>query len=206
MEIIDISLPLESTMPSYKGQANKKPLIEKVRSIEEGANETRITFESHTGTHVDAPLHMLKDGKSIDQISLQNFFGPALLIEIRGKEAIGKEELLPWEPCILKDHFLLIKTDNSFQDLSREDYVYLTQEGAHFLAEKEIRGVGIDSLGIERSQPGHPTHKILLSKGILIIEGLKLDEVQCGTYFLSAFPLNIKGCDGAPARVLLWRF
>lgn len=206
LEIIDISLPIEPHMPSYKGQPNKKAIIERVRSIEEGANETRIALESHTGTHIDAPLHMLKEGKSIDQIPLRNFFGPALLIEIRGKEVIGKEELFPWRSCILKDHFLLIKTDNSFQDLSRENYVYLTQEGAQFLAEKEIKGVGIDSLGIERNQPGHPTHKILLSKGILIIEGLNLSKVECGMYFLSAFPLNIKGCDGAPARAVLWRF
>ncbi len=83
------------------------------------------------------------------------------------------------------------------------DFIYLKKSGAEFLAEQGIIGVGIDALGIERAQPNHETHNILMEKGIIIIEGLRLKEVPTGNYFMCALPLKIKGADGAPARVVL---
>lgn len=83
------------------------------------------------------------------------------------------------------------------------EFVYLDKSGALYLKEKEIVGVGIDALGIERSQPDHETHKILLEAGIVILEGLRLKDVEEGEYFLYAAPLKIKGAEAAPTRAVL---
>ena len=204
MEIIDISLPLSEETPTYKGRKEKKPRLERIRTLSQGANETRLTLETHTGTHVDAPLHMLP-ASSIDQLPLSSFLGPALVIEIRGVEVITPEHLSPFQQFLSPRQFLIVKTDNSFSDFSRENFVYLSASGASYLAQQGIKGIGIDSLGIERDQPGHPTHRLLLEKGILIFEGLYLREVEPGFYYFLCFPLKIKGGDGSPARAILFR-
>ena len=204
MEIIDISLPLSEETPTYKGRQEKKPRLERIRTLAEGANETRLTLETHTGTHVDAPLHMLP-ASSIDQLPLSSFLGPALVIEIRGVEVITPEHLSPFQQFLSPRQFLIVKTDNSFSDFSRENFVYLSASGASYIAQRGIKGIGIDSLGIERDQPGHPTHRLLLEKGILIFEGLYLREVEPGFYYFLCFPLKIKGGDGSPARAILFR-
>jgi arylformamidase len=83
------------------------------------------------------------------------------------------------------------------------NFVYLEKSGAEYLAQLNVKGVGIDSLGIERAQANHSTHHILMSKNIIIIEGLRLAKVDEGIYQMYALPLKIKGADGAPARVIL---
>lgn len=203
MRLLDISLTVSPQMPTYKGKKEMKPVIEKTRSLEEGANESRFIFPSHTGTHIDAPRHMIDQGKTIDQIPLDRFWGPAVVIEILGRPAIDRDALLPFSSFILKDHYLILKTDNSLTNLSREDFVYLTESGAQFLKEKEIRGLGMDSIGIERNQPDHPSHRTLLASGIVIVEGLYLTHVLPGMYLFFALPLKIEGGDGSPARALL---
>ncbi|NSW75584.1 MAG: cyclase family protein [Candidatus Atribacteria bacterium] len=205
MEVIDISLELSNETPTYRGRKEKKPSITVVRTLEEGANEMRLNLETHTGTHVDAPLHMLHNATSIDQIPLTHFMGFAYLAEIRNVPVITEKELLPFEPFLSRETFLLIKTDNSFQDLNRDDFVYLDRSAAQFLSERNPKGVGIDALGIERNQPDHATHQTLLSRGILIFEGLYLKEVNPGWYYFMAFPLKVKAGDGAPARAVLMR-
>ncbi len=205
MEIIDISLSISSDTPTYRGRKEKKPLLERVRTLQEGANEMRLSLETHTATHVDAPLHMLEGAPSIDVLPIASFTGFAFVAEIRHRSVITAQELLPFQSTLREHTFFLMKTDNSFTNLNREDFVYLEQSGAEFLAAKKLKGVGIDALGIERNQPGHPTHKTLLSQGILIVEGLFLREVTEGWYYFMAFPLKIKDGDGAPARAVLLR-
>ncbi|MEN3203311.1 MAG: cyclase family protein [Atribacterota bacterium] len=205
MEIFDISLEIAEDMPTYRGRKEKKPRIERVRTLEEGANETRLTLETHTGTHIDAPLHMLPLATSIDQIPLSQFIGPAVVLEIRNRPAINREDLVPFEHFLLPGHFVLFKTDNSFTDLSRDDFVYLTESAATFLSQKSLKGIGVDALGVERNQPGHPTHRILLEGGLVVVEGLFLRDVPQGLYFFVALPLKIRGGDGAPARAFLVR-
>ncbi|MEI6157040.1 MAG: cyclase family protein, partial [Atribacterota bacterium] len=86
---------------------------------------------------------------------------------------------------------------------ARPDFVYVEEPGARFLSQQKLKGVGIDALGIERNQPGHPTHRLLLEKEVLIYEGLDLRRVTPGKYYFFAFPLKIKGADGSPVRALL---
>ena len=82
-------------------------------------------------------------------------------------------------------------------------FYFLTEDGARYLVEQKVRGVGIDSLGIERAQPGHPTHKTLFNNEIIIIEGLRMKDVSAGDYFMVATPLKMIGTDASPARVIL---
>jgi arylformamidase len=104
---------------------------------------------------------------------------------------------------IKEGEFILFKTRNSFREGFDPDFIYLKHEGAKYLAKLGIKGVGIDALGIERSQPDHATHKTLLEQGILILEGLRLKDVPPGEYTLAAAPLKITGVEAAPVRALL---
>jgi arylformamidase len=97
-----------------------------------------------------------------------------------------------------------LKTRNSLEDRFNFNFVYLSEEAANYLADKKIKGVGIDSLGVERNQPNHETHKALFGAGIVIIEGLRLKEAQATSYHMVAAPLKLLGTDGSPARVLLF--
>ena len=203
MDTIDISMVISDEMPTYKGIPERRPDIHVVRTIDQGSNESRISFYSHTGTHVDAPFHMIPEGKTIDLFPLHRFEGKALVIELFDCERIDVLHLLPYETIINQIDFLLLKTDNSVRTLPPEKFVYLGESGASFLSGKPLKGVGIDALGIEREQPQHPTHRLLLEKDILIFEGLVLNQVSPGRYRFSGYPLKIKAADGSPVRALL---
>jgi Predicted metal-dependent hydrolase len=164
-----------------------------------------ITFGSHTGTHVDAPSHFLKDGKCIDQISLDRLMGPAKVIDmVRVIDVITAEDLKHHD--INEQDIILLRTMNSAYEETDEfnkEFVYLDQSAAAYLAERKIKAVGIDYLGIERGNPEHATHTKLMHADIVIIEGLRLSHVQAGDYFMVCLPLLVVGLDAAPARVIL---
>ena len=197
----DITAPIYEGMPVYKNKPEKQPKLQKVTNGY--VTETRLSLDVHTGTHIDAPLHMINDGDTFETIDLQKLVGSCKLFDLTYVDGgITAEQLQ--ELQIEENDFVIFKTKNSFDQEFNFEFIYLAESGAKFLAEKRIRGVGIDTLGIERSQEGHPTHKPLFSNGIIIIEGLQLKEVEAGTYFIVAAPIKLIGTDGAPARVLLF--
>lgn len=206
MEIIDISMEIHPGMMVYKNRKGKRPQFESTRSIAngEGANETRICLDSHTGTHIDAVSHFMPYGKTTSQIPLDNFVGLCRVIDLTHlNEKITAEDLK--EKNISKNQILLLKTKNSFNKSSEFDFnfVYLEKSGAEYLARMEVKTVGIDALGIERDQPDADTHKTLLGNGIPIIEGLQLSQVSEGGYMLFCLPMPLKDLDGAPVRAVL---
>ena len=157
----------------------------------------------HTGTHIDAPRHMVIDGDTFESVPLEDLVGQSKVLNLTEVESgISKKDLESFE--IQKDDFILLKTKNSYEDNFNFDFIYLAQDGAEYLAEIGVRGVGIDTLGIERSQEGHPTHKTLFANDIIIIEGRRLKEVEQGEYVMVAAPLKLIGTDASPARVLLF--
>jgi len=205
VRIYDISMKINKSMMVYSDKEENRPQIKQSRFIKEnGANETVITLNVHTGTHLDAPLHMIDGGAPIESISVEKLVTKCRVLDftnIGGK--IGREEL---EGCdIKKDEFIIFKTTNSNDREFNFGFVFLDAGGAEYLANIGIRGVGTDSLGIERSQPDHRTHTTLMSHGIIILEGLRLAEVEEGEYLLVALPLKLEGVDGAPARAVLIR-
>lgn len=189
-------------MPVYKNRLKQCPRIETTRDYEAGIRESQITINLHTGTHLDAPMHVDKEGVSVDQLGLLPLLGPCRVLDLTGVgEKIEAGDLAG--QAIAAGEFILLKTQNSLVGSVAEDFVYLGASGAQYLAQAQVRGVGIDALGIERDQPEHPSHKVLLQKGIIIVEGLYLDEVAPGSYFLVALPLKVIGTEAAPLRAVL---
>lgn len=168
---------------------------------------SQFSLGSHTGTHVDAPSHFLEDGEPLDKIPLKNLIGKCQVLDLTNidHQEIQVSDLLG--VSIQKNDRILFKTGN-FNLLQNStfpnSYISLSLEAAEFLAEKGVVLVGTDFLGIEKKgNPGHPVHKALLSKGVVIVEGLNFKDVSAGVYNLICLPLNVVGVDGAPARVVL---
>lgn len=203
MKIIDISWPLTENMTQYKDV--ELFTATHITTPTSGAMETHISICSHTGTHVDAPAHFIADGKTIDQISLEKLLGACRVIDLTNvQEKISHTDIEPHD--IKQDEIVLFKTTNSFiNPLDRFNYafVYITHDAALYLASKKIKALGFDYLGIERNQPDHPSHKALMVAGIPIIEGLRLMNVNAGSYFFCCMPLLLPGSDAAPARAIL---
>ncbi|RXI97780.1 cyclase family protein [Anaerobacillus alkaliphilus] len=201
MKVYDISSPIFEGMPVYKDKKEKQP---KLTTVTNGyVTETRLEIDAHTGTHVDAPLHMIVNGETIETISIEKLVGQCKVFDLTGvNDKVTKEDLERFE--IQRDDFIILKTKNSFDEEFNFDFIYLEESGARYLAEIGIRGVGIDTLGIERSQEGHPTHKTLFTNNVIIVEGLRLKEIPEGQYFMVISPLKLAGIDGAPARALLF--
>ncbi|MBC8061458.1 MAG: cyclase family protein [Clostridiaceae bacterium] len=203
MIIYDISMTIEKDMGVYKNLEEKRPIIKFERKIpKDSINESSLSMNLHTGTHIDAPYHVDDSGATIDQIDLNKLITKCRVLDLtKVVDSITKEDLMGKK--IQPGEFLLLKTRNSFTEEFESDFVYVEKSGAEYLAEKQIIGVAIDSFGIERTQPDHDTHKILFSKGITIIEGVRLKEIEESEYLMCALPLKIKGVDGAPARIVL---
>lgn len=201
MNIYDITAAIFEGMTVYKNKPEKQPKLNRVTNGY--VTETRIELDVHTGTHIDAPLHMVAEGDTFETISLRNLVGNCKVIDLTAvKDRITKADLERFQ--LQKNDFVLFKTKNSCEESFNYEFVYLAEDGAEYLTQIGVRGVGIDALGIERSQTGHPTHKTLFANGVIVIEGLRLKEVEQGEYFMVAAPLKLVGTDAAPARVLLF--
>ena len=163
-----------------------------------------MTCSSHTGTHIDAPYHFTPNGKTIDQLNLQDLVGDALVVQINA-DTITAEALQ--DINFTNYTRILFKTQNSELLQSEEfhtDYVSLDHSAAEFLVRNNVRVVGIDYLSIEAFETEeHSVHTILTGNDVIIIESLDLVAVKPGAYFMVALPLKLRGCDGAPARVVL---
>jgi len=166
---------------------------------------TRIEMGSHTGTHIDAPWHMMEGGRRLKEIPLETLLGPAMVFDIPGVPSIGRVHL---DRLSFKNvQRVLFKTDNSqhWNDGKfHERFVYLEPDAAEFLVEREIQLVGVDYLSIDKfKSEKHPSHFALLGRNVVIIEGLNLSSISAGRYEMTALPLNLQDVDGAPTRVIL---
>jgi len=160
---------------------------------------------SHTGTHIDAPFHFIEGGRRLEEIPLYDLVGPAIVVQIRGVSSIQRNHLTPLNWTNVQR--VLFNTDNSTHwndGTFYEKFVYLEPDAAEFLVEQGVRLVGIDYLSIDPyKSEKHPTHFVLLSRNVIIIEGLNLSQIAPGAYQMVALPLNLQSGDGAPARVIL---
>lgn len=203
MKLYDISMPISTDMPVFKNESSRKPELIPVKSIDENQVVIhKILLDLHSGTHIDAPSHYFKEGKTIDQLSMTKEVTKCRVIDLTSVEdRICEVDLIKHH--IQNGEFVLLKTKNSSDNVFNSEFVYLTEEGARYLIQQGVKGVGIDAMTIERNQPNHETHKLLLEKEIMIIEGLRLANVMAGDYSMVALPINIVGAEAAPTRVLL---
>jgi arylformamidase len=203
---IDVSVPLRTGMVHWPG--NPPVVIERTQDIGLGdvANVSKLSMGAHTGTHMDAPLHFIHKGKGIHTMPLSVGIGQARVIEMHDPESIKPEELRPYQ--IQRGERVLFKTRNSPRcwqtDDFVEDFVYISQEAARYLAAQQVQLVGIDYLSVGGfTKDGVETHHALLEAGIWLIEGLNLTNIAPGIYELICLPLRIEDADGAPARAIL---
>ncbi len=201
--IYDVSILIEPNMQVYKNKEEKKPKYNNILTHESnGVYETEITLNLHTGTHIDYPLHLIKNGATSNVEELENLITDVKVFDV--SYLTGCIDLYTIKKfSIDKNDFILFKTKNSFSEKFLFDFTYLGAKAAKYLKDKSIKGVGIDGLSIERSQKNHPTHKILLQNGIIIIEGLRLKEIKQKTYKMICLPLRIKNVEATPARIIL---
>lgn len=205
---IDISYPLSDNMVHWP-TSPIYPHIEPVKHPSKGDKVTmfQLNITVHNGTHVDAPLHFIENGTTIDQMPFDIMMGQARVIQIEDKESIKPDELSKHN--ILAGERILFKTRNSaLYSLGRfvDDYVYISNEAATYLRDKKVSFVGIDYLAIgsiKDLENLYEVHTTLLGGGIWIVEGLNLSDVTPGIYEMICLPIKITGGDASPARAIL---
>ena len=209
MKLIDISVPIRDAMTVYRG--NPAVRIRPAMTLDrDGVNLSELCLGSHTGTHIDAPVHFLGRGIGIDRIDLRRFLGPAWVADLRAVKAGIGAGALQRARIPKGSRRVLMRTRNSRlwhpAQPFRTDFVYLAEDGAEWLVERGVELVGIDYLSIEGfGIPSAPTHKRLLGAGIPILEGLDLFTVMPGRWQMAAFPVRVEHGDAGLTRAVLWK-
>lgn len=206
---IDATATLDpATTPVYEGDAPMNFEFLKDMRKGDGLTLSKYSLGAHSGTHIDAPMHFVRDGASIDKVPLEPLIGPARVIEIPdGIQAINATELN-------RHHWrgtprVLFRTRSSLRGWMKSatfhrDFAYIAPDAAQLLADAGVQLVGIDYISAEQfGAPAPTTHRILLGKGIPIVEGLALEGVRAGDYDLIVLPMKVAGHEGAPARAVL---
>lgn len=176
MHIIDITQELFSCRV-YPGDLG--PSFSRVKEMPGDSYQmTNLSLGAHNGTHMDAPLHFIENGRAVDEIPLDVFFGPCLVLETFSQE--------------LCEARLLLKGN-----------IEITPELAHMLAKQDLRLLGVEPQSVSRPEHTAEVHRILLGAGIVLLEGLDLSSAPPGKYTLAAFPLRLAGCEGSPVRAVL---
>jgi len=206
---IDVTAPIDpATTPIYPGDAPIK--LDFLQHLDKGGKLTlsAFAFGAHTGTHVDAPMHFIKGGDSLDKLSLDRFMGPVRVIDCSPDAlAIDARELNKhaWRGA----RRVFFRTRNSgngwmTDPVFHKDFTYLAPDAAQLLANAGVELVGVDYISAEEFGAAQPlTHRALLGKGIPIIEGLDLRSIKAGEYDLIFLPIRVVGHEAAPSRALL---
>jgi arylformamidase len=206
---IDITAPLDpKTTPTYPGDDGIK--IAFLHSMSSGENFTLSTLNmgAHSGTHVDAPMHFIKDGIALDKVSLERFIGPVRIIDCSPEAlAIDAAELNKHDWKGAERIFFRTRNSRSHwmtDPTFHKDFTYIAPDAAQLMADAGVQLVGIDYISAEKfAAPEPKTHWILLGKSIPIIEGVYLDDVTAGDYDLMLLPLRIVGHEASPVRALI---
>ena len=208
MNIIDLTHAISTHMPVYPG--TDTPVIATGCTIEDnGFVEKKITLYSHTGTHMDAPAHMIEKSKTLDQLSIDHFYGKAVLVNMSSDKRlkIDIDDLAFCEDLLYQNDFLVIHTGWSHHwgsDVYYTGYPVLSVEAVEWLSQFNLKGFGMDVISVdEANSKNFPVHKILLKNDTVIIENLKnLDLVPISPFIFSCFPLKFTEADGSPVRAV----
>jgi arylformamidase len=203
---IDVSVTVRHGMPHWPD--NPPIVMQRAMEIVRGhaCNLSHLAMGVHTGTHMDAPVHFIHEAAGVDQMPLTATVGPARVIEISDPHEITADELR--EHGLQAGERVLFRTSNSPRcwqaDTFVEDFVAISEPAAEYLAQTRVRTVGVDYLSVGGYHAdGAKIHRILLTAGIWIIEGLDLSAVRAGRYDMICLPVKLHGSDGAPARAIL---
>jgi kynurenine formamidase len=211
MKIIDLTMTISDKTPTFPGSP-KPHFIEWETIAKNGYNLELLFFSSHTGTHMDAPFHFIKNGEKIDEIKPEKLVNEAILIKIRKKanQPILKTDIQEFEKKSgkIQEGSTVVFWTNWQKNLDKEYYFTknpgLSISAANYLASKKINMVGIDSPSIDLATDSKfSVHHILAKNNILIVENLaNLDKISTDSFHLITSPLKLKNATGSPIRAL----
>jgi arylformamidase len=196
--IVDLTVPLNEQTPVYPG--DPAPIIATAGEVaKDGWCDHTLTIGTHIGTHIDAPMHMIEGGASLDSYPVDRFIGPGKLIKItNGDFSVVKQAILR------AGDIVLLNTGTSpryYEESYFHDFPVIPEDVAHYLVDAKVKIIGLDT-GSADNEEGFPIHKILLGGDVLVIENLtNLDAITSDTFTVHALPLKL-GIDGAPVRVV----
>ena len=211
MKPIDLTLTISQSIPTFPG--SPKPQFLLWSSLrEDGYNLELLFLSSHTGTHIDAPYHFVKNGIKINQIPLDRLIGKATLIKISKKnnEAITKNDIITFEKKCgeIPDHSSVVFFTGWQNNLAKSNYFEanpgLSKSAANYLVSKQVNLVGIDSPSIDLGKDKIFTvHKILSQNNVLIVENLSnLNKIRSNKFDFVILPLKLKDATGSPVRAI----
>jgi arylformamidase len=211
-KIVDLTHVLNGSMTVYPD--TEGPTIEVLNNVDvHGFAELRLTMVSHTGTHIDAPSHVLLNQRSLDQFLPEKFIGRGLVIPCQDNSEIGLELLQPLEKKIAGAEFILFFTGWQYKWNTKayfDDCPTPTREAAAWLTKFPLKGIGVDAFSLDKIVPAGkvtrenlPNHYIFLEREILLIENLvNLDRLPASGFTFQCFPLNVEHADGSPVRAV----
>ena len=171
-----------------------KPSAKAIKSISNGDeyNLSQFTICPHTGTHIDAPLHFIDDGDTIDKMDIRTFYGKCTVITVDGILTGADMDRI------------LARSRKRILFRSKDEMVYLSSSAAQVIADNNTILVGTEALSIATSYEEEKTHRILLENDVAILEGLNLSNIKDGEYEICAFPIKVEGLEAAPCRAVLF--
>lgn len=190
--IIDIS---QEVLSSKVYPGDPAPSMQRLSSMQEGAlyNLTAISMCAHNGTHVDAPFHFIEDGKTVEQMPLEAFVGDCYVVRHEG-DVTAEDAARIMEKA---------ESLNASERILIAGKATVTAEAARVFAKAGTRLIGNESQTVGPEDAPMEVHQILLGAEVVLLEGVVLNSVEEGRYWLSAVPLNLAGSDGAPCRAFL---
>ncbi len=204
-KFLDLTLMLEDGTRAL--DLDPITFVNKYRSIDQdGYNLSQVILSSHVGTHIDAPYHFLEQGVTLDRVPLDRLIGNARLLDLsfkKAKELITRKEMESYDSVISRDDIIILRTD-WYKKFPSHEYGYdnpnVSTEAVKYLVQKKIKMLAVESPTLNW-EDNPDAHKILLSAGILLVEGLAyLDKISTETFTFYAIPLKIKDIDGFPVR------
>lgn len=206
--MIDISVGLENGMVAWPGSIGYHHEWLGRIGPDSASNNSKIVTDVHIGTHVDAPLHFVEGGGTVEAMPLDVLVGPAWVADLLDVEGAITAAALAGAGIPDGTERLLLRTRNSAlwrggHEAFHEDFVALASDAAQWVVDQGIRLVGVDYLSVQRFHDGPETHRILLGAEVVAVEGLNLYAVAPGSYELIVLPLKLVGAEGAPARAIL---
>ncbi len=208
--LIDLTHPIHPSMPVYPG--TEPPVFQQANTLEkDGFAEKRLSLFTHTGTHMDAPAHIMPEGRTLDSYEASHFVGPARVIDLgyRADQRILPEDLHPLAEELEQLDFLIFRTGwSAHWGSSRyfRGFPTLTVEAAEWLVRFDLKGAGIDAISFDPvDDPTLPVHQTLLGADWVLVENLThLDRLSKNQFTFSCLPLHLADADGSPIRAVAY--
>lgn len=209
MKIIDLTHTVTNDMTIFPGGEQPDNHVISTVAVN-GWKETRLHMNSHNGTHMDAPAHVLEDGTTLDKIDVVNFVGMAALVDctsVGEGEEIGLELIEKNKDIIANAEFIIFKTNWSKywnSDKYLGEYPIISDEVVDFIISSKKKGIAFDTISVDPINSSTlPKHHKILSNNILVFENLtNLDAVDNNLFVFCALPLKFENADGAPIRAI----